>query len=233
MPRYVLANWKSHKTLAEVEAWLETFLAEYSPDPEVEVIIAPSFVHLHPMGQRFKQREASHLHLAAQDLSPFPLGSYTGAVSAAQLQGLAEYVIVGHMERRRYFHETHRETSNKVGEALAVGLCPIVCVDQPYAGSLYAALNEVDMEELFIGYAPVEAIGLDNPQSPEKTARAIKEISSIAPHTPILYGGSLNEENAAEYIKLPGVSGLILGTASLDAREFAAICRLVARTGGD
>jgi triosephosphate isomerase len=234
MTRYVVANWKSYKTMAEAESWLYTFSRLYYPDPQVKVILAPSFVFLAPLWQLLQEQgSAPLLALAVQDMSPFPLGAYTGAVAAAMVRHLVEYALVGHAERRRYFHETNQEVANKVSEAAAAGIRPIVCLDRPYARAQLTALNETETAELLIGYGPVEAIGIAAPQQPEKVARAIREIGDIMPDRPILYGGSITATNADIYIKLAGVAGLMVGTASLDAEEFAGICRIVSRSATD
>ena len=224
--RYVLANWKSHKTVEEGKKWLAEFLKVYRSDPQVEVILAPSYIHLVPLYHMLQDMEFPSLSLAAQDLSPFPLGAYNGAVAAAMVRDMAEYAIIGHSERRRYFHETDQEIANKASEAAAAGIKPILCVDQPYARSQMTALNEADMENMIIGYGPVEAIGVNILQSLEKTRREVAEIQEIFPDKPILYGGSINAENAESYMQLPGVSGLMVGSASLDVEEFALICQM-------
>jgi len=221
--KYVLANWKSHKTVDEGKKWLTEFSKVYRPDPQVEVILAPSYIHLVPLYHMLQDMESPSLCLAAQDLSPFPLGAYNGAVAAAMVRDMVEYAIIGHSERRRYFHETDQETANKASEAVAAGIKPILCVDQPYAHAQMTALNEADMENMIIGYGPVEAIGVNIPQSQEKTRREVAEIQEIFPDKPILYGGSINAENAESYMQLPGVSGLMVGSASLDVEEFALI----------
>jgi triosephosphate isomerase len=230
MTKYLLANWKSHKTLAEAESWLSEFLRLYRPAPQLKVIIAPAAIHLAPLWQLLQKHGAPpRLSLAIQDLSPFPLGSYTGAVAAPMVRDLVEFAILGHSERRRYFNETNLDVANKVSEAGAVGIQPIVCIDEPYARAQLAAIDEEDLPGLLIGYGPVEAIGIASPQSPEMVGQAIAEIQALAPHAPILYGGSINASNAADYLGLTGVAGLMVGTASLDAEEFARICAIAAK----
>ena len=229
MTKYVVANWKSHKTIAEAEKWLATFSGLYLPEPSVEVILAPSFVHLAPLAQLLRANNPTRLTLAVQDLSPFPLGAYTGAVAAEMVRDMVGYAIVGHAERRRYFHETNQEIANKVSEAAAARIKPILCVDHPYARAQLAALNETDIGELLIGYGPVEAIGIAVAQAPEKAASAIREIQAIMPDNPILYGGSVSAANASIYMKLEGVQGLMVSTASLEAAEFARICKAVSQ----
>jgi triosephosphate isomerase len=225
----VLANWKSHKTLSEAEAWMKTFCQLYHPESGLEVIIAPSFPYLVLMWQMLQEIGADqHIKLAAQDLSSFPFGPYTGAVAADMVSDLAGYAILGHSERRRYFHETNQDVANKLSEAVAAGIKPIVCVDEPYARAQIAALNDVELNDLIIGYGPAEAIGGNIPQQPEKAGAVIEEILEIIPDKPILYGGSMNKDNAADYLRIAGVTGLMVGAASLDPSEFADICKTVA-----
>lgn len=230
MSRYLLANWKSHKTITDAGTWLEKFCRIHQADPQLQVIIAPPAPFLVPMWHKLQQLNVSNIALAVQDLSPFPLGSYTGGVAAEMVRDFAEYAILGHSERRRYFHETHQEIANKVSEAVAAGMRPIVCVDQPYAREQLAAINDDDTKELIIGYGPVEAVGIDIPQSPGKASNAIAEIRAIAPGKQILYGGSINKSNAHDYSMLAGISGLMVGTASLDPEEFADIGRTLSRS---
>ena len=231
MTKYVLANWKSHKTMPEAEKWMENFCHFYRPAPQVKVIIAPSFIYIARLWEMLQGQAIANLSLAVQDLSPFPLGAYTGAVAAEMVRDLVEYAIIGHSERRHYFHETNQEIANKVYEAVTANIKPILCVDQPYAYSQILALdNGANLDDLIIGYGPVESIGIDIPQSPERTKRVLKELQTIAPGKPILYGGSINKDNAATYMRLDGVSGLMVGSKSLNPEEFADICNTVSQS---
>lgn len=227
MSRYVVANWKSHKSLAEASQWLSRFLKVYRPQSGLKVIIAPAFPFLVPLHEMLAAGE-SGVQLASQDISAFPLGSYTGAVAAEMIQELVSYAIVGHSERRRWFRETDQDVANKAREALAVGITPIVCVDQPYARAQFAALSDLEVKESIVGYGPVEAIGVDMAPSPQRIRGAISELQAMAPDSPILYGGSVQVKNGAEYMKIPGLSGLMVATASLDPEKFVDICQLVA-----
>ncbi len=229
MSRYVVANWKSNKTLAECRQWLSRFLARYRPHPDLKVIIAPSFPFLFPLSQILAESKSDVL-LASQDISSFPVGSYTGAVAAAQLEELVDYALVGHSERRRWFHETNQEVANKVYEALVEGITPIVCVDQPYARAQLAALSDHEKQNSIIVYGPVEAVGVDVSPSPERIVEAVAELKTLAPDTPMLYGGSANSENAAGYMKIAGISGLMAATASQAPEEFADLCEQVAES---
>ena len=176
MARYIIANWKSHKTLSQAEKWLEIFCSRHHPNSQLKIVIAPPALYLSPLNQLLHKLQASSISLAIQDISPFPFGSYTGAIAADMVQGLAEYVIAGHSERRRYFHETHQEIANKVTEAILAEIKPILCIDRPYARAQIAALDEKLLGNLIIGYGPVEAVGLDIPQPPEKIKAIAFEI---------------------------------------------------------
>lgn len=224
MTKYILANWKSHKTMLEAEAWLDAFLDSYRPDPDLKVIIAPPALYLIPLWEKLQEHKTDNLSLAIQDLSPFPLGAYTGSIAGEMVQEYAEYAILGHSERRRYFHETDQDVANKVSEARAANIKPIVCVDLPYARSQLSALFKEDLVDLIIGYGPVEAAGINISQPPEKAKEAIDDIGIMVPDKAILYGGSINKNNAGEYLNIPGVSGLMAGTAGLNPEEFALIC---------
>jgi triosephosphate isomerase (TIM) len=229
MKRFVIGNWKCHKTPADARIWFDKFAGIYQSIPGVSVIVAPSFVCMDSISQHVRELGLKDVFLAAQDISPFPKGAYTGAVAADMVKGLVEYVIVGHSDRRRYFHETTQDVVNKVNEAADAGLTPIVCVDQPTMLSQLSPLNDIDCEKMIIAYGPVDALNFRIPQSPENVIRAAGEIAQIHPHRSIVYGGSIDPENAGQYANLPGIAGLFVGAASLDAASFAAICKEMAR----
>jgi triosephosphate isomerase (TIM) len=224
MARYIVANWESHATLRTAEQWLRDFYHYYTPHPEVEVIVAPAFVFLHDLRQAIAKHRADRLSLAVQDISPFPFGDYTGAVAAEMVKDLVQYAIVGHSSRRRYFHETPQEIANKVSEAVIAGITPILCVDPAYAQSQIAALEDINLEKIILAYDPYTGIGVKSMPAPDDAARAIRQISSLAPARPILYGGPLKPENARDYLNLEGIAGLLVGPASLDPVDFASIC---------
>lgn len=223
--RYVIGNWKSYKRFEDVQRWLDDFAELYTPRQGLQVVIAPTFLCLDNAARYLESLKLENVSLAAQDVSPFPKGSYTGAIAADLLKGMAEYVIVGHSERRRYFHETSQDVGNKVLETVDAGLVPIVCVDQPYAMSQLTALNDIDTDSVIIAYGPVEALNFRIPQSPEKIAEAAEFISQVHPKWPIVYGGALHADNAAQYADIDDIAGLFIGTASLEAKSFHAFVK--------
>lgn len=227
MKKYVIGNWKSNKNKKDAQAWFAEFATLYTPVAGLEVIVAPSFICLCSLSEYVQALEIENLSLAAQDVSPFPKGSYTGAVAADMVKGMVDYVIIGHSERRRYFHETSQDTANKMAETVDAGLKPIVCIDQPYAMSQLTALHDIDCEEMILAYGPVEAMTARIPEQSKRVAEATQFISQVHPRRPVVYGGSLMVENADEYIALPELAGLFVGQASLDAASFATLCNKV------
>jgi triosephosphate isomerase (TIM) len=224
MKKYVIGNWKSNKDRKAAQEWFSEFAGLYRPVDDLEVIVAPSFICLCSLSEYVQAFDLENFSLAAQDVSPFPKGSYTGAVAADMIKGMVDYVIIGHSERRRYFHETSQDTANKMSETVDAGLRPIVCIDQPYAMSQLTALQDIDCDELLIAYGPTEAATARIPEQSQRVAEAARFISQIHPQRPVVYGGSLMVDNVDEYIALPELSGIFVGQSSLDAKSFVEIC---------
>ena len=225
--KYVIGNWKSNKNRMDAQMWFSRFAELYTPVDGLEVIVAPSFICLCSLSEYVQALEISNLSMAAQDISPFPKGSYTGAVAADMVKGMVDYVIIGHSERRRYFRETSQDTANKMTEAVDAGLKPIVCIDQPYAMSQLTALHDIDCEEMILAYGPVDATTARIPEQASRVAEAAQFISQVHTRRPVVYGGSLTVENADAYIALSEISGLFVGETSLDAEAFATLCNRV------
>jgi triosephosphate isomerase len=216
--RYLVGNWKSNKTLDDSLAWLKK-IREASISPEVEVVICPPYPFLVTLAN--DERLTTSLRLGVQDVSPFPFGAYTGAIAAEMIKDWAHYAILGHSERRKYFHETHQEVANKVDRCVEAGIVPIVCVDEDYIDQQIAAIQNEHIKKIIIAYEPLSAIGSGDPDTPEhavQVAQAIKDKAEF--DVPVLYGGSVKPGNIQSFLSHPEISGALVGGASLDADEW-------------
>jgi len=215
----VVANFKSHKTLSQVEDWLRDVAPVAKSEPGVEAIVAPSFPHLAighwPLAIR----------LATQDCSPFPPGAYTGAVGAVMLKDLGvSYCIVGHSERRRYFHETPSEIASKVRELLSVGITPIVCLEEKDIVPQFAALDDESISKCIFCFEPSEGIG-GTTAAPHNVIKSVQlKVSEFAPDSPFMYGGSVTPDNITDLVTL-GIAGVLVSTASLEPDHYLSILR--------
>lgn len=220
--KYIIANWKSHKSREEVEKWLDGYQEKLINVGENQVVIAPPMPALMFVSNRLLQPELRHTKLGVQDLSPFPAGAYTGAVSARNLEGFkVSYAILGHSERRRYFHETHQEVANKVDQALSAGIKPIVCVDDEYITEQAAAIPAEQRSKCLVAYEDLAAIGTGKNTDLKQVQENFSVIRDAFGQVPLIYGGSVNSSNVSEY--LAHCDGVLVGTASLDVDDFLAV----------
>ncbi len=226
MKTYIIGNWKSNKTTQEGLAWLQQFSGLYAGTKEVEVAIAPGYLSLEKIHETATGMKLPSFSLAAQDVSPFPRGGYTGAIAADMLKPVVRYVIVGHSERRKYFHETPQDVINKVAEIADCGLVPIVCVEDSDMLAQLRPLADIDCKEMVVAYTPVDNLNFNIPESVERIAGAVTRIRAFFPKWPIIYGGKVSQDNAKDYLKVPGLNGLFVGTASLQPDKFAGVCKI-------
>ncbi|WP_457577045.1 triose-phosphate isomerase [Desulfomarina sp.] len=227
MKQYVVGNWKCHKKSDDAKAWFEAFAEYCSPGDDLEVIVAPSFICLEPVASYLKKLGLKNVRLAAQNVSPFPRGAYTGEIAADMLRGLVDYVIIGHSERKRYFHETDQDVINKVTEVVDAGLIPIVCVDGSSLSSRLASLQDIDVDRMIIAYTPVDALTFKIPESPERVKETLEGEKHRLGKWPVIYGGALLPSNIRDYSSLPVLSGVFVASASLDPGDFAAVCQRI------
>lgn len=224
----IVGNWKCHKSFNEAKAWFERFAAIYEPKKGLRVVVAPSMLCLEQLADYVQSLNLSGVSLAAQNVSPFPKGSYTGEVSADMLKGLVDYAIIGHYERRLYFKETSRMVTNKAEELIEADITPIICVDEDIVQSQLTALNQVESQKpMVVAYSPVEALNFRIAEEPSRVQRMAEAINRNKPKWPVIYGGAVDKRNCTDYLALEPVSGIFVGSASLDPEGFAAICSCI------
>jgi triosephosphate isomerase len=241
---YLAANWKMHKTTEETERFLGELLPRIPESGGPEVVVCPPFTSLKTAVEHCSQ---SRIRVAAQNMHEADAGAFTGEISAPMLVDLGvEGVILGHSERRQHCDETDEALARKVPAALGAGLEPILCVGEDLAEremneieavltrQIQADLAEVPdarLSEVVIAYEPIWAIGTGKTATPELAQEAIALIRGLiesrspeaAAATRILYGGSVKPDNAAELIAQSDIDGALVGGASLDPGDFAAI----------
>ena len=241
----IAGNWKMNKTISEALELVNDLKIRMTDVDDVTIVVCPTFLCIKSVADAL---EGSNVHVGAQDMFWETSGAYTAEVSGEMiLEAGAEYVIIGHSERRQYFGETNETVNKKVKKALALGLKPIVCVGEMLedreAGNTekvvddhltngLAGVSADDMKKIIVAYEPVWAIGTGVTASPEQAQemhRFIRELirnnfgEEIASQTTILYGGSCNAKNASTLFANPDVDGGLIGGASLKADDFVEI----------
>lgn len=243
--KIVAGNWKMHKNATETEALLGELVEKLPSGKEVRIVVAPTFVNLQSAVRRL---ENTNIVVAAQNVHQAESGAFTGEISADMLKSISvDWVIIGHSERRAYFHETDALLANKVDTALRHDMTVIFCfgeelkdrqsgqhfniVENQLKDGVFH-LDGVQWGNIVLAYEPVWAIGTGETASPEqaqemhefirKTIRS-KYGNDVADDVSILYGGSVKPENAKEIFSKPDVDGGLIGGAALKASDFAAI----------
>ena len=218
-------------------------------DEHIDVVLCPSFTNLFQVG-RWIMGENKTFGIGAQDCYFLNSGAYTGAVSAEQLKNLAEYVLVGHSERRQIFNDTNEIVNLKIKSAVENGLVAVLCIGETAKqresgetkGHLTKQLKECleginvkilnkdwITKRIVIAYEPIWAIGTGKIPTAKEIADVVKIIKKQV-DAPVLYGGSVSPENTAEIFQIKGIDGLLVGGASLDPEKFATIVS-IAREG--
>jgi len=248
---FICGNWKMYKTVADAVKYVKEFRSLVKDISDVEIVVAPTFTALHAA---FEAARNSNVVIAAQDLYWEREGAYTGEVSAAMIREAgAEYVIVGHSERRTLFDETDVTVNRKAIAAFGAGLTPIVCIgetlDQRERGETFDVLDRqikvgldgLTMEQmglLVVAYEPVWAIGTGRAATPEQAQEVHAFIrnrigashgDAVGQTLRVLYGGSVKPDNAASLMSQPDIDGALVGGACLEAASFLGI---VERSGG-
>jgi triosephosphate isomerase len=241
----VAGNWKMNKTVEQARSLVAEMLPGLQLVKDVEIVLCPPYISLLTVKAML---QGTNINLGAQDLHWESSGAFTGEVSAEMIHEFCQYVIIGHSERRTYFHETDETVNKKVKSSLISGLTPIVCVGETLeendAGKtaevvtrqIEHGLKELTPENgrsLVIAYEPVWAIGTgraatggianDVCANMIRPALANQFGSEIADSIRILYGGSVTGANAVVFFSQSDIDGALVGGASLKPQDFSAI----------
>jgi triosephosphate isomerase len=246
---FIAGNWKMNKTLAEALTLASDLVEALRGESKAEVALCPPFVSIAAVKAVVAE---SPIKLGAQNMHFEPKGAFTGEVAPTMLQGLVDYVILGHSERRQIFGENDQMVNRKVQAALTHGLKPILCVGETLAeneaGHTEAVLERQVREgvlgvslaqatNLVIAYEPIWAIGTGRAATADDAQRRCwfvrnelrKQFGDAADAIRIQYGGSVTPTNAAEILSKPDIDGALVGGASLKSADFAAIVRATGR----
>ena len=245
--KIVAGNWKMHKTAVETKQLLNELIDKLPNDVEAQIIVAPTFVNL---SLAINVLENSNIAVAAQNMHQAEAGAFTGEISASMLTNIGvQTVILGHSERRAYFHETDALLAEKVNTALKHDMTVIFCfgeelkdrqdnqhfnvVENQLRDGLFHIENNA-WEKIILAYEPVWAIGTGETATPEQAQEMhefIRETirkhygSDIAEDVSILYGGSVKPDNAKELLSQKDIDGALVGGACLKADSFMGIIK--------
>ena len=240
----IAGNWKMNKTVDESLALVDEMVEDLDAFDDIDIVLVPPFLGLYPVLELI---EDTALHLGAQNMFYKESGAYTGEVSPLMLRELCDYVLIGHSERRIYFHETDEDVNLKVRAALKHDLTPIVAVGEDLAQreagetalvvttQVQIALHDVSAQDaatIVLAYEPLWAIGSGQAATgvvAQAVAALIRQTltdlygAAVARQVRIQYGGSVTPANIAEFINQPDIDGALVGGASLKAADFVTI----------
>jgi len=223
MKPLIVANWKMNPgTLAEAEQLFNSVAEGVKDIKDAEVVVCPPYIYF----SIFNSSLLKDIKIGAQNSFWEEKGAFTGEISLTMLKGFGiEYVIIGHSERRKHLGETDEMINKKIISVLKEGLKPILCIDN--MAQLKKDLADIKREEfkkIIVAFEPISAIGTGNPydlEGAEKMRNLIKSV--LEEETSIIYGGSVNSQNAEGFVKKAGFQGLLIGGASLNPKEFIRI----------
>lgn len=246
----IVGNWKMYKTIEEAREFVET-LAPLVKKSQVHIYLAVPFTAIYPTAQRVKELNAPStmpITIGAQNMNDATEGAFTGEIAATMLtEAGAQFVLLGHSERRHYFHEDDALVNRKVKQALSAYIQPIVCIgetlEQREQGHWEEILKNhllkslegvsaVDLETIILAYEPVWAIGTGKVAEPSDAQAAHHYCRKVvaenwgeeaASKLLIVYGGSVKPENAANLLSQEDIDGLLVGGASLSVHSFSQI----------
>ncbi len=244
--RLVIGNWKMNPSTVADAVELARNVAERMPSG-VSVGVAPAAIALPAVADALRE---TNVDVYAQDVHWEERGAFTGQISVSMIRGLAVGSIVGHSEVRRDLGDTDERVAKKLARAVAAGLRPILCVGESAAehaageatavvarqiAADVAQAERKGLGRLVVAYEPVWAIGTGNPATGEHATAAARAIRAAlkragldAEAIPVLYGGSVSARSVGEFAHAEGIDGALVGGASLDPEEFAAVVRAFA-----
>ena len=243
----IAGNWKMHKTPAQAAEFVGQLIPELGGMTDAERVVCPSFIAIPAVHSAL---QGTSIKVGAQNVHTEIQGAYTGSVSVTMLEGLVEYVIVGHSEVRQYQHDTDAQINRKVKILLEHGLKPILAVGESLAqneageteafvgGQVRADLVGIpaaDMSKIVIAYEPIWAIGTGRSATGSQAnaiigmiRRTVAELygADVAQTVRIQYGGSVKPDNMREFMSQPEIDGALVGGASLNVADFVALIRI-------
>ncbi|MFH1597516.1 MAG: triose-phosphate isomerase [Patescibacteria group bacterium] len=252
--QHIIANWKMNKDLKEAEVFALELAEKLKGTGKVRVIIAAPYIHL-PF---LKDKANKKIGLAAQNLYPGEKGAFTGEISGNMLKPYVSYVILGHSERRSLFGDNDQLVNEKIQSALFFNLRPIICLgettEQKENGQTKQVLNDQlsvclkglkadEVAKCILVYEPIWAISSspgatgqgDNPENAQVMHKLIRHFieekfgKELADKIPIIYGGSVNPQNASDLLAMPDIDGGLVGKASLPVNSFFEIIEIAAK----
>lgn len=225
---FVVANFKANQTWDDLDIWLET-VGPSTPTFTGTIIVCPSAPFISEASRKIKSANWQ-IQLGIQDISRFEQGAFTGEVAASQIADQVSYAIIGHSERRHNFGEDDEILAAKVDNALKVGIIPIFCIED--------SESSIPENVKIVAYEPAFAIGTGNPDTPKNAQAISQKLKARPPSTKaegfvgqakgdfiVLYGGSVNEKNAKDFLNDRNLDGLLIGSASLDPDIFLDILK--------
>lgn len=250
----IAGNWKMYKTLRESVDFVRELAPRLAPFTGVERVVCPPFVALAAVAEALR---GTPVKVGAQNVHWEAQGAFTSQIAPTMLQGLVEYVIIGHSEARAYLHETDEDINRKVKATLAYGLKPIIAVGESLAqneageteqfvgGQVRAALNGIsaeNMANIVVAYEPIWAIGTGKNASGELANSIVGGTirgtlaqlygNDVAQSVRIQYGGSVKPANMAEYMGQPDIDGALVGGAALKVDDFTQLIEAAAKAKG-
>lgn len=212
---WIIANWKSNKTIAEALSWLDVVGPKLVRQNDLKIVVCPVFTDIEEVKKEIMVNNYP-LMVGSQDLSPFDSGSYTGEEAARLLKDLVDLAILGHSERRQNFGETDQIIAEKAARAKECDIIPLVCVQDQN--------TPVPEGVRLVAYEPVFAIGTGHPDNPQDANDVADQLrNKYGKELAVLYGGSVDHHTVKAFLQQENINGLLVGKASLDPTEFLQI----------